>query len=83
MNGEYGSVGTCRDYLHQNLPFDELVALYLVADVMLVTPFVTDESCGKEYVMCRTDLTGDCSASLWCRRELRGLSWSILTTLKG
>ena len=38
-------------YLHQNLPFDELVALYLAADVMLVTPFRDGMNLvAKEYV---------------------------------
>jgi trehalose 6-phosphate synthase len=76
MNGEYGQVGSpVVHYLHQNLPFDELVALYLVADVMLVTPFRDGMNLvAKEYVMCRTDLTGRLVLSEFAgaAAELRG-----------
>ena len=60
VNGEYGLVGhPVIHYLHQNLPFDELVALYLAADIMIVTPFRDGMNLvAKEYVMCRADLTG-------------------------
>jgi len=38
VNGEHGLVGhPAIHYLHKNLPFDELIALYLAADIMLVT----------------------------------------------
>jgi len=76
MNGEFGQVGSpVVHYLHQNLPFDELVALYLVADVMLVTPFRDGMNLvAKEYVMCRTDLTGRLVLSEFAgaAAELRG-----------
>ena len=76
MNGEHGQVGTpVIHYLHQNLPFDELVALYLAADVMLVTPFRDGMNLvAKEYVMCRTDLTGRLVLSEFAgaAAELRG-----------
>jgi trehalose 6-phosphate synthase len=60
VNGEHGQVGRpVMHYLHQNLPFEELVALYLAADVMLVTPFRDGMNLvAKEYVASRTDLTG-------------------------
>ncbi len=60
VNGEHGLVGRPTiNYLHQNLPFEELVALYLAADIMIVTPFRDGMNLvAKEYVMCRTDLTG-------------------------
>jgi trehalose 6-phosphate synthase len=60
MNGEHSQLGApVVHYLHQNLPFEELVALYLAADVMLVTPFRDGMNLvAKEYVMTRTDLTG-------------------------
>jgi trehalose 6-phosphate synthase len=60
VNGEHGLVGRpVIHYLHQNLPFEELVALYLAADIMIVTPFRDGMNLvAKEYVMCRTDLTG-------------------------
>jgi trehalose 6-phosphate synthase len=62
-------------YLHQNLPFDELVALYLAADVMLVTPFRDGMNLvAKEYVACRADLTGRLVLSEFAgaASELRG-----------
>jgi trehalose 6-phosphate synthase len=60
VNGEHGLVGRpVIHYLHQNLPFEELVALYVAADIMIVTPFRDGMNLvAKEYVMCRTDLTG-------------------------
>jgi trehalose 6-phosphate synthase len=76
MNGEYGQVGSpVIHYLHQNLPFAELVALYLTADIMLVTPFRDGMNLvAKEYVMCRTDLTGRLVLSEFAgaAAELRG-----------
>jgi trehalose 6-phosphate synthase len=60
MNGEHGLLGSpVVHYLHQNLAFEELLALYVAADVMLVTPFRDGMNLvAKEYVMTRTDLTG-------------------------
>ena len=59
-NGDQGLVGRpIIHYLHQNVEFEELVALYLAADIMLVTPFRDGMNLvAKEYVMSRTDLTG-------------------------
>ena len=46
-------------YLHRSLPPHELVALYRLADVMLVTPFRDGMNLvAKEYVACRVDNTG-------------------------
>ena len=46
-------------YLHRNLPVEELAALYVAADVMLVTPFRDGMNLvAKEYVASRTDETG-------------------------
>ena len=76
MNGEHGRVGSpAIHYLHQNLPFDELMALYLAADIMLVTPFRDGMNLvAKEYVTCRTDLTGKLVLSEFAgaASELRG-----------
>ncbi|MBV8993896.1 MAG: trehalose-6-phosphate synthase, partial [Pseudonocardiales bacterium] len=46
-------------YLHQSIPREELIAFYVAADVMLVTP-VRDgmNLVAKEYVACRHDLNG-------------------------
>ncbi|HSN03277.1 MAG TPA: trehalose-6-phosphate synthase [Acidimicrobiales bacterium] len=59
-NGDQGVVGRpVIHYIHQNLAFDELVALYLAADIMLVTPFRDGMNLvAKEYVMSRSDLSG-------------------------
>lgn len=76
VNGDFGLVGKpVIHYLHQNLPFDELVALYLAADIMLVTPFRDGMNLvAKEYVMCRTALTGRLVLSEFAgaAAELRG-----------
>ena len=76
MNGEFGLVGSpVVHYLHQNLPFDELVALYLCGDVMLVTPFCDGMNLvAKEYVMCRPNLDGALVLSEFAgaAKELRG-----------
>jgi trehalose 6-phosphate synthase len=76
LNGDYGLVGSpVIHYLHQNLPFDELLALYLSADIMLVTPFRDGMNLvAKEYVACRTDLTGRLVLSEFAgaAAELRG-----------
>ena len=76
MNGDYGQVGSpVIHYLHQNLPFDELLALYLAADIMLVTPFRDGMNLvAKEYVACRTDATGRLVLSEFAgaAAELRG-----------
>ena len=76
LNGDHGIVGSpAVHYIHKNLPFDELVALYLAADVMLVTPFRDGMNLvAKEYVVCRTDLTGRLILSEFAgaAAELRG-----------
>ena len=76
VNGEYGQVGNpAIHYLHKNLPFDELIALYLAADIMLVTPFRDGMNLvAKEYVMCRSDMTGKLVLSEFAgaAAELRG-----------
>ncbi len=60
INGEFGELGrTPIHYLHRNLPTEELVALYLAADVMLVTPLRDGMNLvAKEYVASRIDGTG-------------------------
>ncbi len=60
INGHYGEVGAVpMQYLHRHHTLDELVALYLAADVMLVTA-VRDgmNLVCKEYVATRVDNTG-------------------------
>jgi len=60
INGEHGEVGTAVvHYLHRNLPFEELVAMYQAADVMVVTPLCDGMNLvAKEYVAARFDNTG-------------------------
>jgi trehalose 6-phosphate synthase len=76
MNGDHGLLGSpVIHYLHQNLAFDELVALYLAADIMLVTPFRDGMNLvAKEYVSCRTDNSGKLVLSEFAgaAAELRG-----------
>ncbi|MBK5223466.1 MAG: trehalose-6-phosphate synthase [Acidimicrobiia bacterium] len=60
INGDYARVGfPVVHYIHQDVEFDELMAMYRAADVMLVTPFRDGMNLvAKEYVAARYDLTG-------------------------
>ncbi len=60
INGDYSSVGhPVLHYLHQSLPREELVAFFVAADVMLVTPLRDGMNLvAKEYVASRGDLGG-------------------------
>jgi trehalose-6-phosphate synthase len=60
INGDHSSVGkTAIRYLHQSFSKEEMAALYLAADVMLVTPLRDGMNLvAKEYVACRFDLRG-------------------------
>jgi trehalose 6-phosphate synthase len=60
INGEYGRVGhPVVHYLHKPVPRDELIAFFVAADVMLVTPLRDGMNLvAKEYVACRSDLGG-------------------------
>ncbi|WP_099020572.1 alpha,alpha-trehalose-phosphate synthase (UDP-forming) [Mycolicibacterium palauense] len=60
INGEYGDVGRpAVQYLHRPVPRDELIAFFVAADVMLVTPLRDGMNLvAKEYVACRSDLGG-------------------------
>ncbi len=58
--GDHGAIGSVPvRYLHQSMPREELVAFYVAADIMLVTPLRDGMNlvC-KEYVACRTDEDG-------------------------
>jgi trehalose 6-phosphate synthase len=59
-NGALGPVGTNPiHYMHQNMAPDELAALYLAADVMLVTPLRDGMNLvAKEYVASRVNERG-------------------------
>ncbi|MCG5213943.1 trehalose-6-phosphate synthase [Streptosporangium sp. KLBMP 9127] len=60
INGEQGEIGTQPvQYLHQSYSRQELAALYLAADVMVVTPLRDGMNLvAKEYIACRHDLRG-------------------------
>jgi alpha,alpha-trehalose-phosphate synthase [UDP-forming] len=60
INGDHSSIGrTAIRYLHQSFPKEEMAALYLTADVMLVTPLRDGMNLvAKEYAACHFDLHG-------------------------
>src|SRR5215469_14443663 len=60
INGEHAEVGSPPvHYLHQSYPRDEMAALYLAADVMLVTSLRDGMNLvAKEYVACRYNESG-------------------------
>ncbi|MHB1929413.1 MAG: alpha,alpha-trehalose-phosphate synthase (UDP-forming) [Acidimicrobiales bacterium] len=60
INGDHSDLGhPAVHYLHQAFPKDEMAALYLAADVLLVTPLRDGMNLvAKEYVACRHDERG-------------------------
>ncbi|MFG0283465.1 MAG: trehalose-6-phosphate synthase, partial [Phycisphaerales bacterium JB039] len=60
INGQYGEAGrVVVHYLRRNLSPQELVAYYLAADIMVVTPLRDGMNLvAKEFVACRLDNTG-------------------------
>jgi len=60
INGEHGTLGAPPvNYLHQSYSHEELAALFMAADVMVVTPLRDGMNLvAKEYVACRPDLRG-------------------------
>lgn len=60
INGEFSEVGlTPVQYMHRELPFKELIALYRSAEVMVVTPLADGMNLvAKEYVATRYDNSG-------------------------
>ncbi len=60
VNGDYDTMGhTAIRYLHQGFPREEMVALFLAADVMLVTALRDGMNLvAKEYVAVRSDNRG-------------------------
>ena len=73
INGDYDTMDhTAIRYLHQNYPREEMVALYLAADVMLVTALRDGMNLvAKEYVAARTDNRGVLRAQRVRRRRGR------------
>jgi trehalose 6-phosphate synthase len=60
LNGEHSHIGSpAVQYLHHSYPRDEMAALFLAADVVLVTPLRDGMNLvAKEYVTCRHDEGG-------------------------
>src|SRR5450631_330870 len=60
INGEFSDIGSpAIFYLYQSYPRSEMAAMFLAADVMLVTPLRDGMNLiAKEYVACRHDLGG-------------------------
>lgn len=60
INGTHGRLGRAAvHYAYRSVPFDELVACYVAADVMVVTPLRDGMNLvAKEYVAARTDDSG-------------------------
>src|SRR5690606_25911723 len=60
INGNHDTLGhTAIRYLHQGFPREEMVAMYLAADVMLVTALRDGMNLvAKEYVATRADHRG-------------------------
>ncbi len=60
VNSQYGRIGHSPiHYLHRSYPREEMAALFLAADVMVITPYADGMNLvAKEYVTCRTDDTG-------------------------
>lgn len=60
VNGAHGEPGWAPvSYLYRTVPFEELIAYYVAADVMLVTPLRDGMNLvAKEYVACRLEDDG-------------------------
>ncbi len=60
INGNFATMGTpVVHYLHQSFSFDELMAMYRAADVMLVTPYRDGMNLvAKEFVAAKVDNRG-------------------------
>jgi trehalose 6-phosphate synthase len=96
-NGDFGQIGTpAIHYLHQSYGRAEMAALFLAADVMLVTPLRDGMNLvAKEYVTCRWDLggalvlseftgaAGELGAAYICNpHDIDGLKHTIRTALE-
>jgi trehalose 6-phosphate synthase len=60
LNGDHSRIGSpAIQYLHNSYPREEMAAMYLAADVLLVTPLRDGMNLvAKEYVTCRYDEGG-------------------------
>jgi trehalose 6-phosphate synthase len=97
INGEEARIGSpAVHYLHHSYPRDEMAALYLAADVLLVTPLRDGMNLvAKEYVACRYDEGGalvlseftgaaeDLRQAFLCNpHDISGLKAAILAALR-
>ncbi|MDP9221375.1 MAG: trehalose-6-phosphate synthase [Actinomycetota bacterium] len=97
INGEQGKIGMpAVQYLHHSYPKDEMAALYLAGDVLLVTPLRDGMNLvAKEYVACRhndggalvlSEFTGaaeDLRQAFLCNpHDISGLKAAILAALR-
>jgi alpha,alpha-trehalose-phosphate synthase [UDP-forming] len=78
ISGDLAELGSAPiEYLHQTYPREEMVALYLATDVMLVTALRDGMNLvAKEYIACRLDETGVLVLS-----EFTGASDELTTAL--
>ncbi|HET7327431.1 MAG TPA: trehalose-6-phosphate synthase [Nocardioidaceae bacterium] len=60
INGDYGRIGTAAiNYMHTSFDRAEMAALFLAADIMVVSPLRDGMNLvAKEYVACRSDNDG-------------------------
>lgn len=60
INGDFGSAGWSPiSYLYRTVPFEDIVALYVAADIMLVTPLRDGMNLvAKEYIASRVNQDG-------------------------
>lgn len=60
VNGKYTRLGWVPIwYIHQNIPFEQLLALYSISDIALITPLRDGMNLiAKEYIAAKSDHTG-------------------------
>lgn len=97
INGAYSPLGhTTVTYLHRSFPREEMAALYVAADVMLVTPLRDGMNLvAKEYVTCHdgagalvlSEFTGaarQLKQAYTCNpHDIEGLKSTIMTAING
>jgi trehalose 6-phosphate synthase len=97
INGEESRIGSpAVHYLHHSYPREEMAALYLAGDVLLVTPLRDGMNLvAKEYVACRYDdggalvlseftgAAGDLRQAFLCNpHDISGLKAAILSAMR-
>ncbi|YAL82858.1 alpha,alpha-trehalose-phosphate synthase (UDP-forming) [Dermacoccaceae bacterium W4C1] len=96
INGNYSPIGhTAVTYLHRSFPREEMAALYVAADVMLVTPLRDGMNLvAKEYVTCHngpgslvlsefTGAAGELKQAYTCNpHDIAGLKQTIMRAVQ-